>query len=291
MNSNLVYKVIRGILILFVVSALLTTVTQVVYAILYDIDTTDSSIAEWGPPPPPGQDIQVYQTDPTGESGVTPNVDIHTTWIASGPSTAQEADWIYFLVELGNNPPLGENLAVGAVFDCTNDVAGNNPDPAYDDVEDRIIAYVPQCCHPTFGCSEQIAIVKGDQSGFYTISGGASQGQLVGQYAEWGVLRSELPPDPGGDQENCRNAVENVIFYTVDVTSMCTGGTDPGVIQDQTAPGDTTPWKGWNIPTAVELRGIEAYSPVVNGLPTVFVIIFGALSGFGLVALVWWRRK
>lgn len=266
-HSKISYKALRFSLILIFVTALLLAVTQVVYAVLYTISTTDSSVSEWT-----SQGIPVFQQDASGDVG-SPTEDILDSWVASGPSGGP-AETVYFRMLVNASTALGENMAAAAAIDC--DADGN-----FDEPSDRIIVHIPQCCNPLYGCEERNVKAWGDRTNYTGL--GPDAGQRVGSDLEWSVPVADLPPD-ADHSVDCRNEVK-ILFYTADVSNLCTGGTGVTII-DQTPP---SPWNGFRIPTVVTIKNLDARPASAYGIPA--AIGLAIVSGMGLVALAWWRKE
>ena len=232
--------------ILAVIGLLFFAVGTTTFAAIYTIDTDDGSISEWA-----AQGIPVFQTDPTGDTqnGGTPNDDIVQTWVATG----NNGNTLYFLMELNADPALDadSNRSAAASIDCDNDGIDQEP-------EDRIVTYWPQ--------NDWVIISQGDQS-YYTM-GTSNQGQRVGKYVEWGVDLDQLPPDDQTPDVNCRGAVK-IRFGTAD------NATSPATILD-----DTSPLRGWNIPTAINLQEIQArHNVTLAGAALLAFLGLGFLGG------------
>jgi len=194
------------------------------FAAIYNIDTDDGTVNEWF-----SQGIPVFQTDPAGDTinGGGPTDDILQAWVATGNG----GNTLYFLMELADQPPLSTNSSRTAVASIDCDFDGVDQEP-----EDRLISYFPE--------TDTHYIVTGDQN-YYT-PGNASQGQRVNQYIEWSVDLSQLPPDSQTPGVDCTNQV-NIRFGTGDNTTF------PATVLDE-----TTPLKGWNIPTTVNVKELQA---------------------------------
>ncbi len=212
------------------------------FAAIYNIDTDDNSIAEWS-----AQGIPVFQTDATGDTinGGTANDDIVQAWVATGNG----GNTLYFLMELNASPGLNQdnNRTAVASIDCDNDGVDQEP-------EDRLISYFPG--------NDTLYIVTGDQA-YYT-PGNASQGQRVNAYIEWSVDLAQLPPDSQTPGVDCRNQV-GIRFGTGD------NSTFPATVLDE-----TQPLRGWNIPTTVNIKELQARRHVALA-STLFVALMGML--------------
>jgi len=227
--------------LLFIVGLILLIGGGRAFAAIYNIDTDDGSIAEWS-----AQGIPVFQTDATGDTinGGTANDDIVQAWVATGNG----GNTLYFLMELAASPALNadSNRTAVASIDCDNDGVDEEP-------EDRLISYFPG--------NDTLYIVTGDQN-FYT-PGNANQGQRVNQYIEWSVDLSQLPPDSQTPGVDCRNQV-GIRFGTGD------NSTFPATVLD-----DTQPLRGWNIPTTVNLKQLQARRNITLGV-TLLIALTGA---------------
>jgi len=269
MKNNIIYRSVQGLLILVVAAALLIAVTQVVYAVLYNISTTDSSVAEWGT-----QNIGVFQTDTTGESGIPASEDIVQGWVASGPSGAGSAETLYFLMELNDGTALANNMTAVAAIDCDRD--GN-----FLEVEDILVTYTAYC---TGAGDERAAAVRGDQTGD-PIMLGPDAGQRVGSKIEWMINVSDLPDV---NEDNCRGNVD-IRFYSADNTLNCTTlpGGDATIVDE----ADGIPYAGWNIPSVVQLKEFEAQSTASDGSVSIIALLVAGTGGIGLGVLAWWRKR
>lgn len=208
----------------FIIGVILLVVGGSAFAAIYNIDTDDNSVAEWS-----AQGIPVFQTDAVGDTinGGTANDDIVQAWVATGNG----GDTLYFLMEMDASPALNQdnNRTAVASIDCDFDGVDEEP-------EDRLISYFPG--------NDTLYIVTGDQN-FYT-PGNAIQGQRVNQYIEWSVDLDQLPPDSQTPGVDCRNQV-NIRFGTGDNTTF------PATVLDE-----TSPLRGWNIPTTVNIKQLQA---------------------------------
>ena len=188
-------------------------------------------------------------------------------------------------MEVVGNPALADNMAAVAAFDCSNDGSGNG---SYTDPEDRAIVHIPACCNPLQGCAPRNALAWGDSSNYASL--GPDTGQRVDNYLEWSVPIADLPPDSeAGHTTDCQGAVQNVIFYTADVSSTCTGGSGVPPIIDQSIAGD--PWTGWDSPSAIEMQQFEVSSKNSFGIVTALALFVAMLAGSGLLLLIRWRRS
>ncbi len=212
------------------------------FAAIYNIDTDDNSVAEWS-----AQGIPVFQTDATGDTinGGTANDDIVQAWVATGNG----GNTLYFLMELNASPALNQdnNRTAVASIDCDNDGVDEEP-------EDRLISYFPG--------TDALYIVTGDQN-YYT-PGNAVQGQRVNQYIEWSVDLAQLPPDSQTPGVDCRNQV-GIRFGTGD------NSTFPATVLDE-----TQPLRGWNIPTTVNIKELQARRHI-SLAATLFIALMGML--------------
>ena len=182
--------------------------------------TTDNSIDEW-------ENVPVFQTDPAGDVP-TPDEDIVEIKVANSPAEGQVKE-VFFLMKVAGNPALqGQYRAAAASIDC--DGNGNNQDP-----QDRLIVYVVS--------EDQYYIMRGDQSEFF--SGKDKDGQVVGDYVEWKVAVSDLPPDEK-DNVQCTGSVK-LLFGTADVVEYYE--TKPSEAQSNAYLIDETDsLKDWSIP-------------------------------------------
>ena len=182
--------------------------------------STDNSIDEWA-------NVPVFQTDPSGDV-TPPDDDIIEIKVANSPSDGAPTD-VFFLLKVAGNPALqGKYRAVIATIDC--DGNGNDQEP-----HDRLIVYVPS--------EDQYYIMRGDQSEFF--SGREKDGQVIGDYVEWKVSISDLPPDEK-DNVQCNGNVK-IRFATADVTDYYSA--KPGEKLSKAIVIDVTDaQKGWNIP-------------------------------------------
>lgn len=266
LKNNYFFRIIQFGLVLVVLSALLFTATGVVYAILYDISTTDGSVSDW-------DGIPVFQDDDTGDVE-NPSEDIDQTWVASGPTSASTAETVYFRMKTVS--ALTDNRGAVAALDCNNN-------GVYDDPEDRLIVYIPYCNNGA-QVSERATIVWGDQYMFGML--GPDSGQIIGNEVEWSVPVSDLPPDENHPDVDCRNEV-NIRFYTSDNTVNCVFPyTGLATTIDETPGG---PYYGLNIPTMIKLQEMHASTGWNYGTAVAFVI--SILGGMGLLALALWRQR
>jgi hypothetical protein len=265
--NNLVYKVVKSSLISLVVLSLLIAFTSVAFAILFNINTNDGSVAEWE-----SQSIQVFQTDDPGD--VSPAADdIVDTWMASGPVGGP--DKVYFRMQTNAGTALSTNSGAVAAFDCNNN-------GEFDNVEDKVVVYIRDCYDGGTSHEERVTLANGNQTNVEAL--GPEAGQAVGSYLEWSVnIAGTTQALPDG----CRDTVP-IRFYTSDVTGMCQFPPSPAIIIDETP---SSPWTGWDIPNAIEMREFEASSTASYATVTLVALIVAGAGSAGLVALAWWRRK
>ena len=235
-------------IILFIMGVLFFGAGAIAFAAIYNIDTDDGSISEWA-----AQSIPVFQTDAVGDTqdGGTANDDIVRAWVATGNG----GKTLYFLMQLNAAPALNadSNRTAVASIDCDNDGIDEEP-------EDRLIVYYPG--------NDWLIISQGDQS-YYTF-GNANQGQRADppddEYIEWSVDLDQLPPDSQTPGVNCRGQI-GIRFGTAD------SATNPATVLD-----DTNPLRGWNVPTAINLKDIQARHDITLGAAALM-----ALLGLGLI--------
>ncbi len=210
------------------------------HAVLYNINTNDSSVAEWET-----QSIVQFQSDPVedalkpdGTSGGRADDDIIAAWVASG--TGQTGlDSLFFRAQMNASPALNENLrAIAAVIDCDR----NHVDT---ERQDRIITYFVTSSPPPFAPpSDLVRVYTGDQAYGYDINTSIdpkAAGQRIDAYIEWSVPIQELPitgEDPPGAVVDCKNLV-NIRFTTFEYPKF--GGLVTKFL-------DSTASLGWNIP-------------------------------------------
>ena len=223
--------------------------TGVAFATLYTISTTDGSVAEWQ-----NQGIPAFQTDPSGDTinGGGAIDDIVKTSVATGDDNK-----LYFLLETAAGPAVNTaNHTAAASIDCNQNGIDQEPD-------DRLVVYMAHYLFPTG--AERITLCYGDQTNCTAL--GPDAGQQVGNQIEWGVASSDLPA-------NCQNEV-GIAFYTAD------GGNFPATVFDSTS------LQGWGIPTAIDLKEMQAQSSA-TGL--IALMALGAVGLLGATAWVWRRR-
>lgn len=228
---------------LFIMGLIFFSAGTIAFAAIYNIDTDDGSISEWA-----AQGIPVFQTDAIGDTqnGGTPNDDIVQAWVATG----NNGNTLYFLMKMAAAPALNANNNRTAVasIDCNNNGVDEEP-------EDRLIVYYPG--------NDWLVISQGDQS-YYTF-GNANQGQRADppddEYIEWSVDLSQLPPDSQTPGVDCSGAV-GIRFGTAD------NSTSPAIVLD-----DTSPLRGWNIPTAVNLKDVQARHNATLGLAALIALL------------------
>jgi len=210
------------------------------FATIYNIDTDDASIDEWQ-----NQGISVFQTDATNDTanGGTSNDDIVNVWVATGNG----GDTLYFLMELNDDPALNQdnNRSGAASIDCDNDGIDQESN-------DRLVTYWPG--------NDWLIVATGDQASYFF--GNATQGQRVGKYIEWSVNLSQLPPDSRNPNTNCRNQIR-IRFGTAD------NATSPATVLDE-----TSPLRGWNTPTTIDIKQLETQRRA-NLIGTLFIALMG----------------
>ena len=244
----------RRLLIAVSLGLMLMLLTAVIaFAGIYTINTNDNTVAEWD-----NQGIPVFQTDPTGDTinGGGPKDDIIETRVATGDS----GNTLYFLLKTDQGPAVDDiNHSTAAYLDCDRDgVTG--------EASDWVVSYTPNY-QLLIGTSERAVLCSGDEVNCLAL--GPDSGQQVGQYTEWSVPVSELT--------SCQTDVD-IKFYTTIVQF----GSQATVLDD-------TPLKGWNIPTAITLKEMQAQAAGMGMiLPVLLAVGFAVLLG----ALAWlWRRR
>ena len=207
-------------------------VSTVVFAALYNIDTEDSTVAEWS-----DQGIPVFQTDPSGDA-TDARDDIVATWVAS-----DNLDRLAFKMEVADPTSAlsGNNIGAVASIDC-------NANGIDEERDDRLVIYTR---------GNNMWICEGDQR--YCFTGDSANGQIVGNQVEWAVPIDDLPPDQYSSVD-CRHEVK-IRFGTANTSTSA-------------SIDETSPLRGWNIPTAINLMTFEARS---NAGPLALVAAAAAL--------------
>lgn len=223
------------------------------FAFLYTIDTTDSTVAEWD-----NQGIPTFQTDPTGDTinGGGNQDDIVETRVATGNDGK-----LYFRLQTLASPAVNAlNHSAAAYIDCDRDGVTGEQD-------DRLVTYIPH--YSPFGIgsgSERITLCEGNEGQCTAL--GPDAGQQVNEYIEWGVTIADLPA-------NCQDDVD-IKFYT----AIAVFGAQSTVLDE------TTPLKGWNIPTAVNLKGVQARGSSIAGVAALIALGLFLIAGAAI-----WRRR
>lgn len=252
-----IIKVLRLLVVLVAVCVLFMAGKEVLAA-LYNINTNDNpaSVQEWF-----DQNVPVWHTDAVGDVPVATE-DIVNTWVATGND-----DRIYFLMELAAAPALETMLREAVAYlDCDGD--GDND--GLGDADDVIVAYSP--------FEDYTKVFTGDQNNGMTLD--QADGQRVSQYVEWGIDLRDLPPTNPVlmSSSDCQHAVR-IRFLTANTDSY------PGVPIDE-----TTPFDGYNIPTAITLDKMGSYQSGEYHF-SFFVIIFLVLSGLVLVLYLQYHNR
>jgi len=183
-------------------------------------NANDSGYDEWS-------GVPVFTTDPAGDVP-NPDEDILEVKVANSPADGGTKE-VYFLMKVTGNPALqGQYKASIVSIDCDGNGVDQEP-------HDRLVVYVPS--------EDQYYIMRGDQSEGFT--GNAKDGQVVGEFIEWKVSLSDLPPDEK-DSGQCTGNVK-LLFATADVTQYFTS--TPGETQSKAIIiDDAGSLKDWNIP-------------------------------------------
>lgn len=225
---------------------------QVVYAYhvinadQYSINKTDASVQEWF-----DQNVRVWHPDPAGD---VPNADedIINTWVATGDNLT-----LNFLMQLNEDPALNNMLRHAVAYiDCDLDGKEEGGDP-----DDILITYETW--------EQNVFIMRGDQNQGQSFNTGHNRGQRVGDYVEWGLSFSVIPPNnPFINESDCLGEV-NISFSTANTESY------PGLEIDDTGP-----------PTVIKLANLEANSPVntSSNIPLLVgsIIAFAGIFGFAV---------
>ena len=258
MKSKLVKGVKKSGIILLPVIIIALLTFSIALAALYNIDTTEGSVAEWT-----SQEIPLFLTDPLGDplSGRA-DEDILETWVASADEEPQPTpdgvvDHLYFLMKVAGSPALNlANRAAVAALDCDNN-------GSLIDFEDRLIIYRVD--------TDYLIVRHGNQEGDAWSDPGTPLGQRVGEYLEWGVATNILTsmPDQTTPADYCQG-VQNIGFAT---STAPDSFSEPGVTIDE-----TDNYRGFNIPTAIELFALNASSesnqsqlPLLISVPLIVV--------------------
>jgi len=226
---------------------------QVVYAYhvinadQYAINKTDASVQEWF-----DQNVRLWHPDAADD---VPNADedIINTWVATGDNFT-----LNFLMQLNEDPALDNMLRHAVAYiDCDLDGFQEGGDP-----DDILITYETW--------EQNVWIMRGDQNQGQSFNTGQNKGQRVGDYVEWGLSFSVIPPNnPGINDSDCLGEV-NIAFMTANTETM------PGVIIDDTLP-----------PTVIKLANLEANSPV-NTTSNILLLVgsiiaFAGIFGFTVI--------
>lgn len=248
--------------------ALLTATA--VYAALYNISTSDNSVADWG-------GISVYQTDPAGDvPGVDPKDDAINTWVAAGPVGSSMADReLYFRLQVNGSPALLNNHSAVAQISC------DDPN-SFETVDDRAVYYVPWC---TGANAERVGVMQGDQSGI-NVGIGPSSGQRVGDQLEWGAKLSDIEQgDAGWNNIDCSGTIW-IRFMTADASGYCVApGTGTAFPIDRVDGRENV---GIGVPTVIEIQQVEVSKQEPSLL---WPLIAGLAAGFGVFVVAFRRRN
>jgi hypothetical protein len=217
--------------VLWTIVVTLVGTVSVALAAMYNISTTDDTITDW-------VGVSVFQTDPRGEV-TNADEDIINVWVASSLeiSGTETITNLNFLMETAGAPALNRQYrGAAAIMDCDGDGVGNED-------HDRMVIYGRN--------DDMVSICQGNRVRCFYEGDCESDcpfGERVGNtaFVEWRVRVTELPPD-GLNSNNCRNSV-SIRFATLSVYLGTT-------IIDQ-----TSPLRGWNIPTVVQLQDFRATS-------------------------------
>jgi len=248
-------------------------------AALYTINTDDGSVNEWGPS---GQNIPVWETDPSGDEVPSdPSVDIVETKLASGIDTGEGISLNFLVRFSGSNALNTSNTGVAALLDCPQFGTSDPPNGVTTDLWDLGIVYV---ANGTGGLlnpeSDGIYLVSGDVSVFIHEDNlvNTTLGQTAeSNYAEWSITNDHLANDTSQPDEiagawdyDCTQNV-NIKFATYDLANLAV------TLLDETAT-----LKGFNVPTAIRLQGLQASSGVreFNLAYAAIIVIFLGAAGF-----------
>lgn len=267
MSSNrlLSYRARKHILTVAMAAALLLIFAGVSLAALYNIDTDDMTVDEWN-----DQGLPLFQADLSGdtEAGYAgeSESDIINTWVATseGPNPKRLA----FLMEVAAEPALAGDSIQGmaiAALDCDQDGSATG-------AGDLLIGYAQS--------GDTVWLVSGDlnQGGVVGSSddGDPTLGQTVDEFVEWGVPVSYLKIDKPliNWYADCTGSI-NIGFATVDLSEwpLATATID-----------ETSPLTGWNVPTAVQLQGIDVSETAV-ATSTALIIVGLMMASAVIIAM------
>jgi hypothetical protein len=237
--------------------------SSVTLAGLFEINTDDGTVADW-------DEVEVFQTDPIGDIGrfVNAGNDIVMAKVASGKENDEL--YLYFLVQTAESPAVpGRGRAVAAIIDCDR----NGDDT---EITDRHVVYLPDHdrVYVMLGNSDWYAPVPDDSA---TGDGDPTFGQRIGNFIEWKIPLSSLPPGDDSDQTvDCKNNVD--IRFETQIAPL----TFLSQMLDTTEPPE-----GWNIPTALTVTNFSAEKDLVGMLEVLSLWVVGLLlvtmSGWAMV--------
>ena len=218
------------------------------------INTDDGAIdGGWGAP---------FYTSTCSNSGIPDQNEIEAAWVQSWQTNGGNDGEVYFRLQTCTGPSFTSNIIGAAVMDCDRNLTTNT-------IYDRKVTFN--------AASDYIAILDGTNYflGTQCETSVCPFGERMNDTSEWRIDYTTIANAAGSPfPPGCRDAI-NIAFATANRSS--------GAVSDQ------TPLIGWNVPTAVEVKQIKAYSQPISDY-----IALGALGlfvVFGLGAVIIYRRK
>ncbi len=277
--SGQIMKSWRGLklsILVFPILVALFGAVIVAYAALYSINTNDGSISEWS-----SQSIPIFQTSPSN-GAIDSSLDLKNMWVATSSGNTNDPNLITlnFRAEMyGTGALTPVNTAIAALLNCDGDTQINDRD-------DRLVVYIrdggpTSYCPLPFYCislpDDALYVYTGDLDAYILPGTSETQnhnlGQAVGNSIEWATEISALQGEESKPADYCQNNVG--IRFTTATLDLDSSGNVVATIKDE-----TTDFRGWNIPTAIDMQTFTARSqPSGESRPLLLV------SGAGLLAL------